>query len=67
MPENDADPTVPIVCPECDTETRIPISELAETLDRHNEGRHDGEEVAQVDPDIADQLADLVAEDMELL
>ncbi|PSQ37231.1 hypothetical protein BRD08_03220 [Halobacteriales archaeon SW_10_66_29] len=67
MPENDADPTVPIVCPECDTETRIPISELAETLDRHNEGRHDGEEVAQVDPDIADQLADLVAEDMDLL
>ena len=67
MPENDADPTVPIICPECDTETRIPISELAETLDRHNEGRHDGEEVAQVDPDIADQLADLVAEDMDLL
>ena len=67
MPENDADPTVPIVCPECDTETRILISELAETLDRHNEGRHDGEEVAQVDPDIADQLADLVAEDMGLL
>ena len=67
MSENDADPTVPIICPECDTETRIPISELAETLDRHNEGRHDGEEVARVDPDIADQLADLVAEDMGLL
>jgi len=67
MPEHDADPTVPIICPECDTETRIPISELAETLDRHNEGRHDGEEVAHVDPEIADQLADLVAEDMGLL
>lgn len=67
MPDNDAEPTVPIICPECDTETRIPISDLAETLERHNEGRHDGEEVAHVDPDIAEQLADLVAEDMGLL
>jgi hypothetical protein len=67
MPENDADPTVPIVCPECDTTTRIPLSEVADTLDGHNERLHDGEEVAQVDPELAEQLADVVAEDLGLL
>ncbi|PSP90969.1 hypothetical protein BRC87_04920 [Halobacteriales archaeon QS_4_66_20] len=67
MPNNDAEPTVPIVCPECDTETRLPFSEVADTLEQHNERLHGGEEVAQVDPDIADQLADLVADDLGLL
>jgi hypothetical protein len=67
MPENDADPTVPIVCPECDTTTRIPLSEVADTLEGHNERLHDGDEVAQVDPDLAEQLADVVAEDLGLL
>ncbi|MEF8883291.1 MAG: hypothetical protein V5A34_12295 [Halapricum sp.] len=61
------DPTVPIVCTECGTETRVPLESLAETLERHNETRHDGEEIAQVDPDIADRIADLVADDMGLL
>jgi RNase P subunit RPR2 len=67
MPENDADPTVPIVCPECDTETRIPISKVADSLDQHNERLHDGEEIARVDPAIAEQLANVVAEDLGLL
>ncbi|PSP27457.1 hypothetical protein BRC65_05700 [Halobacteriales archaeon QH_2_65_14] len=67
MPESDADPEVPIVCPECETTTRIPIEDVADSLERHNEGMHDGEEVAQVDPDIAEELADLVAEDLGLL
>jgi hypothetical protein len=60
-------PTVPIVCTECGTETRIPLDDVADTLARHNEQRHDGEAVAQVDPTITDQLADLVAEDLGLL
>lgn len=67
MPDNDADPTVPIVCPECETTTRIPFSEVADSLDQHNERLHDGEEVAQVDPDLAEELADVVAEDLDLL
>jgi len=67
MPENDADPTVPIVCPECDTETRIPISKVADSLEQHNERLHNGEEIARVDPAIAEQLADVVAEDLGLL
>lgn len=61
------DPDVPIRCPECGTETSVPLSEVGDTLERHNESQHDGEECAQVDPELADHLADLVAEDMGLL
>lgn len=66
---NDADagdPTVPIICPACETETEVPLDDVASTLERHNEQLHDGEEIAQVDPDLADQLADLIAEDLGL-
>lgn len=61
------DPQVPVVCPECGTETEVALSELAGTLERHNENRHGGKECAQVDPDLAAELQDLVAEDMGLL
>jgi hypothetical protein len=61
------EPTVPIVCPECETETRVPLPDVADTLARHNEGKHDGEVVAEVDPAIKDRLADLVAEDLGIL
>ncbi|WP_423751121.1 hypothetical protein [Salinirarus marinus] len=63
----DDDPEVPIVCEACGTTTRIPLADVAEMLDRHNEQRHDGADVAQVDPELADQLADMVAEDLGLL
>lgn len=61
------EPAVPIVCPECDTETRIALSDVAESLERHNDRLHDGEEVAVVDPDIAEQIANIVAEDLDLV
>ncbi|MFW6017482.1 MAG: hypothetical protein ACOCPX_01530 [Halapricum sp.] len=61
------DPTVPILCEECGTETRVPLDDLADTLERHNQNRHDGEQIAQVDPEIADRIADLVADDLGLL
>ncbi len=67
MADSNSEPTVPIVCEDCETETRIPLSDLATALDRHNENRHDGDEVAQVDPTVADELANLVAEDLDLL
>ncbi|GAB7008881.1 hypothetical protein [Halorubrum trueperi] len=60
------DPSVPIVCTECETETRIPLSDVADALSRHNEEKHDGEDVAEVDPALKDRLADLVAEDLGL-
>ncbi|MFB6194215.1 MAG: hypothetical protein ABEI75_04045 [Halobaculum sp.] len=58
---------VPIVCPACETETEVALDGLAETLDRHNEQFHDGQEEARVDPELSDHLADLVVEDMGLL
>lgn len=55
---------VPVVCPACETTTRVALSGLAETLDDHNARLHDGEDVATVDPDLADHLLDLVADDL---
>jgi hypothetical protein len=62
----DDDPTVPIVCPECDTTSRIPLPDVADAVARHNDQLHDGETIATVDPDVADSLADLVAADLGL-
>ena len=67
MSDESDDPTVPIVCEACDTTSRVPLSELRESLDAHNEKRHDGAEKAQVDPVLADALADAVADDLGLL
>ncbi|WP_418281867.1 hypothetical protein [Halorubrum sp. DTA98] len=63
---SDEEPTVPIVCTDCGTETRVPLSDVADALSRHNDGNHDGEAIAEVDPALKDRLADLVAEDMGL-
>ncbi|QLK27027.1 hypothetical protein HYG81_05300 [Natrinema zhouii] len=60
-------PRVPVVCPDCETTSRVPLSELADAIDRHNEQLHDGDDVAAVDPDIADRIADLAATDLGLL
>lgn len=67
MADSDAETEIPIVCTECGTETRIPLADVASTLDKHNEQHHDGEEIAQVDPAVADELADMIAEDLNLL
>ena len=60
------EPSVPIVCDECETETRVPLDDLADALDKHNDQKHGGDAVAEVDPAIKDRLADLVAEDLGL-
>lgn len=67
MSTSEDTPTVPIICPECETTTRIPVDEVAESLERHNEQLHDGEEVAEIDPDIAAEIQNIVAEDLGLL
>jgi len=64
---SDDEPTVPIVCTACDTTTRVPLADVADAVDRHNENVHDGEDVAEIDPAIVSSLADLVVEDMGLL
>ena len=63
----DDDPRVPIVCPECDTSSRIPLPDVADAVARHNDRLHDGEDVARVDPDIVEHIADLAATDLGLL
>lgn len=67
MPTDDAEPDVPVVCPECETTSRVALAEVADAIERHNERLHDGESVAEVDPDLRETLADLVAEDLGLL
>jgi hypothetical protein len=60
------EPSVPIVCTECETETSVALSDVADALEKHNQGKHDGEEIAEVEPALKDRLADLVAEDLGL-
>lgn len=67
MSTSEDTPTVPIICPECETTTRIPVDDVADSLQRHNEQLHDGEDVAHIDPDIADEIQNIVAEDLGLL
>ena len=64
---SDDQPTVPIVCPDCETESKIPLSEVEGAITRHNERLHDGEQLATVDPAIASRVADLAARDLGLL
>ncbi len=65
--DSDDGPRVPIICPECETHARIPLGDVAERLENHNERLHDGEAVAEVDPEVKESLADIVAEEMGLL
>jgi len=67
MPSNEEEPEVPVHCPECETTTQIPLSDVGESIESHNDQLHDGEDIAGVDPDLAEQFADLVAEDLGLL
>lgn len=66
-PADESEPTVPIQCPDCETTSRVPLSTVGDAVDRHNDHRHDGEEIARVDPDVTDRIADLIAEDLGLL
>jgi hypothetical protein len=45
----------------------VELSTVAESIERHNDQLHDGEDIAQVDPELAEQLQDLVAKDLGLL
>ena len=67
MTDDTDEPTVPIVCEACGTETSVPLSDVADQLETHNENRHDGEECAEVDPALKSQIQDLVAKDIGLL
>jgi len=69
MPDADEEdlPNIPVVCPDCDTRTKVPFPDVEDAVARHNRELHDGEAVASVDPAVLDRLADFVAEDLDLL
>jgi hypothetical protein len=58
--------TVPVVCPACETTSRIPLDDVARAVRKHNENQHAGEDVAGVDPAVVDGIADLAAEELGL-
>ncbi|MBO4248068.1 MULTISPECIES: hypothetical protein [Halomicrobium] len=60
-------PDIPVICTDCDTRTKVAFDEVEAAVERHNEQLHDGETVAQVDPEVMEVLADRVAEDLGLL
>lgn len=60
----DDDPTVPVVCEACGTTTRVALPEAVDTVTRHNDRLHDGEGVAQIDPDLVARIQSLVAADI---
>ncbi|WP_049924080.1 hypothetical protein, partial [Halopiger djelfimassiliensis] len=64
---DDDTPKVPIVCSDCETTSRVPLADVADAIERHNDQLHDGNDVAEVDPDVADRIADLVASELGLL
>jgi hypothetical protein len=64
---DDETPSVPIVCPECETTTDVPVADVGETIERHNDRLHDGRAVAEVDPAVRERMADLAAADLGLL
>jgi hypothetical protein len=45
----------------------IAFEEVEESVRSHNEQFHDGESVAQVDPEVLDHLVDRLADDLGLL
>lgn len=58
---------ITVTCPACDTETQLPLERASETIQRHNDRMHAGEAIATVDPVIKDELARIIAEDLDLL
>ena len=67
MPGGEKVPDIPVVCPDCDSRTKVPFPDVEDAVARHNEQLHDGEAVAAVAPDVLEELADFVAEDLGLL
>ena len=36
-------PDIPVVCPDCDTRTKVPFPDVEDAVARHNEQLHDSE------------------------
>lgn len=60
-------PEIPVVCSACETRTKVAFDDVEAAVARHNEQLHDGEPVAEVDPEVLEALTDRVAKDIGLL
>jgi len=67
MTAADERPEIPVICTACDTRTRVPFDDVEAAVERHNEQLHDGEAVAEVDPEVLEQLTDRLGKEMGLL
>ncbi|MDS0258662.1 hypothetical protein NDI56_04450 [Haloarcula sp. S1CR25-12] len=66
MTADEERPEIPVVCTACETRTQVPFDDVEAAVSRHNEQLHDGEAVAEVDPDVLDALTDRIGQDMGL-
>ena len=66
MTADDEIPEIPVVCEACGTRSQVPFDEVEAKVQRHNEQRHDGEAVAEVDPDVLEALTTQLGKDMGL-
>jgi hypothetical protein len=66
MTAEEETPKIPVVCTACETRTQVPFDDVETAVSRHNEQLHDGEAVAEVDPDVLDALTTQLGEDMGL-
>jgi len=62
-----SEPEIPVVCSGCGTKTTVPFSAVEGAVAGHSERLHDGQAIAEVDPDVLEELADFVAADLGLL
>jgi hypothetical protein len=66
MTADDEMPEIPVVCTACETRTQVPFEDVEGAVERHNDQIHDGEAVAEVDPDVLEALTDQLGKDMGL-
>ena len=59
-------PEIPVVCTACETRTQVPFDDVEAAVERHNGQQHDGEAIAEVDPDVLDALTDQLGREMGL-
>jgi len=66
MTADEEPPEIPVVCADCGTRSQVPFDEVEAAVERHNDQRHDGDSVAEVDPEVLEALAEQVGRDMGL-
>jgi len=67
MTTEEEGPEIPVVCAECGTRSQVAFDDVTGAIERHNDQRHDGDAVSEVDPDVLEALTEQVGRDMGLL